>query len=85
MQYQLLVIIITISVFIFLAFCYTDLDFPTPVADKSLFPSLRYLILLQEGVVSSSHHCKVVMLLLFPRAGAEKEAKLLFAQGKEDG
>lgn len=78
-------IIITISVFIFLAFCHTDRDFPTPVVDKSLFPSLRYLILLQEGVVPSSHHCKVVMLLLFPRAGAEKEAKLLFAQGKEDG
>lgn len=31
-------------------------------------------------MVLSSHLCKVVMLLLFPRAGAGKEAKLLFAQ-----
>lgn len=76
---------IIISVFIFLVFCHTDPDFPAPVVEKSLFPLLRYLILLEEEVVPSSHHCKVVMLLLFPRAGAEKEAKLLFAQGKGDG
>lgn len=77
-------IMITISVFIFLVFCHIDPDFPIPIVHKTLFPLLRYLILLEEGVMLSSHHCKVVMLLLFPRAGAEKEAKLLFVQGKED-
>lgn len=78
-------IMITISVFIFLVFCHTAPDFPTPVVDKSLFPLLRYLILLEAGVVPCCHHCRVVMLLLFPRAGAGKEAKLLLAQGKEGG
>lgn len=49
-------IMIIISVFIFLIFCHTDPDFPTAVVDKSLFPLLRYVILLEEGMVPSSHH-----------------------------
>lgn len=77
-------IMITISVFIFLPFCHTDPDFPTPVVDVFIpFTEVSdfagggggaLLSPLQSGDASP-----------VPRAGAEKEAKLLFAQGKEDG
>lgn len=38
-----------------------------------------------DAALFSPLFSKVVMLLLFPGAGAEKEAKLLFAQGKRMG
>ncbi|KAM6127530.1 AP-1 complex subunit sigma-3 [Phoenicopterus ruber ruber] len=49
---------------------------------ESLASKHGCLILLEEGLGPSSHHCEVVMLLLLPGEVAEQEAKLLFAQGK---